>query len=57
MDFLYTFTNWADWFEANILDGLAPFLFSPIQNFLLWSGESQGILQFFITLFGLLTPS
>ena len=56
MDFLYTLTNWSDWFEANILDGLLPFLFSPIEAFLLWSGNNQGILQFFNLLLNLFTP-
>ena len=56
MDFLYSMTNWADWFEANVLDGLLPFLFSPIETFLLWSGGNQGILQFFAVLLELFTP-
>ena len=57
MDIFVFLTNMADWFEANILDGLLPFLFWPIETFLLWSGDNQGILQIFATLLGFLTPS
>ena len=56
MDILYTLTNWGDWFEANILDGLLPFLFAPIQAFILWTGDSQGLLQVIIGFLNIFSP-
>jgi len=46
-DILTWATLAADWFEYNIMDGLLPMLFAPIQAFLMWTGEAQGIMNAF----------
>jgi len=56
MDILFNVTLFADWFEANIMDGLLPFLFVPLQAFIMWAGDSQAIIQMIINVLNVFSP-
>jgi len=45
MDWLYSLSNFAEWFESTILDGLFPFLFNNLFDALF--GFMNGIMNWF----------